>query len=142
MGIKTPVSAIEFGKAPVLQPHIIYSTSKEDRSFLIETNTVSWPRLQTVRGARNSWFEVDEVLGQDKFLIAVGALTGLVIITMAIGIPICSRSTHCDDHLLSIIMPVTFIAWALTFFTIIMVSHPQIPSTSKGVQLIRAELFF
>lgn len=119
MGIKTPLSAIEFAKAPLLRPHTIYSTSKEDRSFLMEIDTVSWPRLQTVRGARNSWFQVGKVPGQDGFLIAVGALAGLVILIMAIGIPLCSRSTHCDDHLLSSIMLVAFIASFLTVFTII-----------------------
>ena len=108
MGIKTPVSATEFAKAPLLRPHAIYPASKEDRNFLMETDTVSWPRLQTVRGARSSWFEVGKVPGQDGFLIAVGALTGLVILIVAIGMPLCSRSTHCDAHLLSSIMLVAF----------------------------------
>ena len=104
MGIKTPVSAVKYADAPVLYAQKVYEDSDEDRSFFIESDTVSWPQLRTIRSVKNSWLKSKIVPGALDFL-AIGLWSVLLgaFITLFATVP-CYVETNCNEARLALLM--------------------------------------
>lgn len=125
VGIMTPSSSFEFAGGPVIHDPCIYPSNDTDQTFLIESDTTGWPRVNVVRDAKLSWFVKHRVMRAPYFFLLAVLGFGVFVGVFAGATSACpddnfDEHERCYRRWIRVGLPIAMSVWAFVVMLLIL----------------------